>query len=207
MCSFSDDPNANNLPDIYLGTSEQTTQDIKPSKHDFSDPLAYEKAKEDYKQKKDSLIKDKGYIQAQTYKKKETGLSENQVGYCYTPEEAERMVKMFNNSITWEWVDQVWKMTENTSFIKEGVRVEAFDNNGDEVEVFVEINGTNKFFGLINESNLPLSKFTYRIYNDYNFSFEDGVLIEYHEPIKTLLVRLQQLRKYLQHITPQKIFL
>jgi hypothetical protein len=190
MCAFHETATkAKDITElIKLSTSSQTTKDIKPDKHDFENKEIFKDAKESYDKKKKALTKEKDNLKAQKYKKKDTGLSQDYIGICVTPEESDKLIKLFNNSITWEWQDEVWKRTENTLFKKEGIEIKALDSNGNTIEgdiSWVEVEGTYQFHAELNNTSYPLSEFGYRVYNDYDFYFEDGRLIESYNIIET----------------------
>jgi len=190
FCSFHN--TASNVRDvrakINYSTADKSYKDVKPTRVDFSDSSAFRNAKDVYKELKKSAIKPKDDLIPKKYNKKYTGLDKSYIGVCVTPDKENILMKMFESSITWEWINETWLMSINESYIKHGVTFLAIDSLGNlmdgEIE-WVEVNGTNKFFVNLTNATLPLNSFGYRIYNDYDFYFDEGQLIETHTVIET----------------------
>jgi hypothetical protein len=194
ICSLSETARSvGQLTSINSQKSNKNFNSIKANKYDLTEEDVFETARNNRKRKKDELLENTTQLQPIKVSKQDSGLDKHYYGYCSIKEDSDKIIKHFDESITWEWINESWQVTENTSFVKEGIQIQAIGSNRELIEgniTWVEVDGTYRFHAQLDNASFPLTEFGYRVYNDYDFQFVEGKLIENYEIIKTQFTKV-----------------
>jgi len=100
----------------------------------------------------------------------ESGNSIDRYGYCYIPTENNKKIKMFNNSVYFELINNTWIQKESVAYEQDGYLIQILDSSRDIIEgeeaVWMIDNSSKRFFWDAPSDAYPIKKFGYRIWNN-----------------------------------------